>query len=132
MRTQLRRTGTQFSRFAVNNRDIIGFAQREITASAALSKFSLADCVSGPPDHTTGVRGVQRTRQIEGVREQIVAQQHARFVVPACITRVQVTSQSCLVQNIIMDQRGGVDHFHHSSTDQMRVINLAGSLCDQQ
>ena len=80
----------------------------------------------------TGKHVVQRTRQAEGPGEKIIAQEHAGFVVPTGIDRVEMAAHGRLVQHVVVDQRGRVDHLHgRRQEDVVRAKTAAGQPAKQ-
>ena len=65
--------------------------------------------------------------------EEVIAQQDARFVVPADVDRVEVAADGSLVQHVVVDQRGRVDHFHRRGQEDVgRAKTRTGQPAQQQ
>src|SRR5262249_37072050 len=67
------------------------------------------DAVGRLADQPAGLR-VNGAGQVEGVGEQVVAQQDARLVAPAGVDGADVAADGGVVQNVVVHQGGGVDH----------------------
>ena len=125
--------GQQFRRFAVDHVEIIGLGQVEVAALQSLTQFAFADPVRRLTDQPAGAGVVQRAGQVEGVREQVVAEQHGVVNAPAGVDRADVPAHGGAVEDVVVDQRGRVDHLHHGAEDVMgRRDSAAGAGGQQQ
>lgn len=63
---------------------------------------------------------------MERVREQVIAEEHARFVVPAGVHRGDVASRFGFVEHVVMHESGRVNHFDHGAEHAMCVVDRPG------
>ena len=66
------------------------------------------------------------------MRKEVIAQQHAGFIPPTGVDRGEMPPQARLVQNVVVDERGGMDHLHHGSQDQVVWRDRAAGLGREQ
>ena len=118
-RSQPAAAGRQLGCFAVDHAEIILFAQPQVAALHALLQLTFADAIGRLADQAAGL-GIHGARQVEGVREEIVAEQDARLVVPAGVDRGHMPANQGAVQHVVVDERRGVDHFHHGGEGVVR------------
>ena len=112
MGPQAAATRRQGSRLAAHDVVILLLRQAVVAAAFDLAKFAFAHDPAGIVQFATGEHVFQGTGQAEGPGEKIVAQEHAGFVVPAGVDRVEMAAHGRLVQHVVMDERGRVDHLH--------------------
>ena len=120
--------GAQLGRLGFDDRQVLGLGEREVSAAVDLPQLAGADDVGRAADRLAGERRLQRAGQVEGVREQEVADQHAGFVVAAGVDRFAMPAQAGFVQHVVVHQRGGVDHFDHGGQHDVVARDLAGGL----
>lgn len=124
--------GTQFGRLGLDNVEIFRFREAVVAAAADLTQLPLAHDVRRLANRLAGVRRTQRARQIEGMSEQVVTQEHAGFIAPTGVYRVEMPAHAGLIEHIVMDQRGRMDHFHDGCQHQVFVLDRTGRLGRQQ
>ena len=122
----------QFRRFAIDYVEILRLAQIEVAALEHLTQFALANAVGGRADHPAGADIVQRAGEMEGVREQIIAEQHAGLHAPDGVDRGHPATYAGIVEHVVVDQRGRVDHLDHGPQDVMRRRHSAAGAGGQQ
>ena len=66
------------------------------------------------------------------MREQVVAEQDARLDAPAGVDRRHVPAHRGAVEDVVVDQRGRVDHLHHGAEDVVGRRRLAAGAGRQQ
>ncbi len=132
MGSQPATAGAQFGRFVLDDVQIFGLGQREVAAAVDLPQLAGADDIGRPADGLAGEGRLQRAGQGKGVREQKIADQDTGFVVAAGVDRFAMAADGGLVQHVVVDQRGGVDHFHHGGQRDVFVLDLAQRLGRQQ
>ena len=81
--------GAQLGGLGLDDREVLVLGEVEVAAGDRLAQLAFADDVGRLADRAAGEGGVERAGQVEGVREQEVAQQDAGFVVPAGVDRVR-------------------------------------------
>ena len=119
LRAQAAAAGAQRGRFRADDVEIFVLGQVEVPAAADLPQLALAEHPAGVGQHAAGKRAFQRRRQTHRPGVEIVAQQHARFVVPPGVDGFQMTPQRGLVEHVVVDERRGVDHFHDRGEHDM-------------
>ncbi len=110
--TQAARDGGQFGRLALDDREVVAFVEVEVAAMVDLLHFPLADLVGRVADPAAGAGRVERGGQVEGVGEEIVAQQDGRLVAPLGIDGGGMPPDHGLIEHVVMHERGRVDHLH--------------------
>ena len=78
-----------------------------------LNQLAFAERIGHPADSLGQIRVADRRRQMEGVRDEVVAQHHRRLVVIQPIDRLAASSLVRFVKDVVMNQRGHVDHLEH-------------------
>ena len=112
--------------------EVVVFGEVHVAAGDGLAQLAVADDVGGPADRAAGVGALERAGEVEGVREQEVAQQDAGLVVPAGVDRVFVAADGGFVEHIVVDERRGVDHFDHGGERDVFVAQRTDGLAGQQ
>jgi len=120
VRPQPATAGIKSSRLVSDDVQVLLFAQLVVPAIVDLAEFTLAHRLARLADSPASERVVQGAGHANRKGKQIVAQQNTRFVVPTGVDRVQVPPQSRLVQHVVMDERGRMNHLDHRS--QSRVF----------
>ena len=69
---------------------------------------------------------------MEGVGEQVIAQQDGRLVPPLGVDRRGVAADERLVEDVVVDQRRRVDHLDHRGQDRMGGSIAAAGLAGQE
>ena len=70
-------------------------------------------------DPAAGQGRLQRGGQVEGVGEQVVAHQDGRLVAPLGVDRRGVAADHRLVEDVVVDERRGVDHLDDRRQDRV-------------
>ena len=109
VRAQPTTAGRQRGRLAGDDLEIIGLGQIEVAAALDLPQLALAHVPGRLADDPAGKDVVQRTGHAHGPGEQVVAQENAGLVIPAGVDRVEMAADRGFVQDVVVDQRGGVD-----------------------
>ena len=69
---------------------------------------------------------------MEGVGEEVVAQQDGGLVAPLGVDRGGVAADQCLVEDVVVDERGRVDHLDDRRQDRVRGGERAARLAGKQ
>ena len=85
-----------------------------------LLHLALADEVGRAADPAAGERRFERGGQVEGVGEEVVAQQDGRLVAPLGVDRRGVAADHGLVEDVVVDERGRVDHLDDRRQHRVR------------
>ena len=64
--------------------------------------------------------------------KEVIAQEDAGFVVPAGIDRIHVPAEGGFVEHVVVDERGGVDHFHRGRQRQVVAMQPAAGLAREE
>ncbi len=86
-----------------------------------LLHLPLADLVGRAADPAAGQRRLERRRQVEGVGEEVIAQQDRRLVSPLGVDRRGMAADHRLVEHVVVNQRRRVDHLDHRCQDRMAL-----------
>ncbi len=93
-----------------------------------LLHLALADFVGGVADPATGLSRLERGGQVEGVGEEVIAQQYGRLVTPLGIDRRGMATDHGLVEDIVVNESRRVDHLDDRSQDGMGLAERAAWL----
>lgn len=85
-------TCRQGSRLAAHDLVVLLLRQAIVAAAFDLAQFAFAHDPAGVVQFATGEHVFQGTSQAQGAGEQIVAQEHAGFVVPPGVDRVEMAA----------------------------------------
>src|SRR5262249_30493899 len=77
---------------AIDDVEVILFREGEVAAFGDLVQLALADAVGGSTDEGAGP-GVDAAREMEGVREEHVAEQDARLISPTRVDRADMAAE---------------------------------------
>ena len=97
-----------------------------------LLEFAFADHVRCAADPAAGERGLERGGEMKRMREEIIAHQNRRLVSPLGVDGRGVPADEGFVENIIMNKRGGVNHFDDGGEDVMVGPDLAAGSGGEQ
>ena len=100
----------QLGGLPLDDREVRRLVQVEVAAVVDLLHLPLADLVGRVADPSAGAGGVERGRQVEGVGEEVVAQQDGGLVAPLGVDRGGVPADHRLVEDVVVHQGRGVDH----------------------
>src|SRR5690606_11357866 len=82
-----------------------------------LQQFALADGVGRGGNLAADLRQVQRRAQVVRVGNQVVAQHHGRLVAAEAVDGSAAAAEVGLVEDVVVDQRGHVDHLDDGGDD---------------
>ena len=105
-------------RFAIDNLEIGSLVEPPVAAIVVLRQFAFANDVGGVRNQPAGGLAapaciVQAAAQVIGVGNEKIAQKHGGFVAVEVIDRGAPAADFGAVEDVIVYQRGHVDHFHH-------------------
>ena len=122
MRPEPTRNRGQFGGLAANDRKIRLFVELDVAPVVNLLHLSFTHAIGGSTDPTTSECGIERRGEVERVSEKEITHQHRGFVPPFGVDRRGVASHHRFVKDIVMNKRGGVDHFNNRGEHGMIMI----------
>lgn len=120
--------GKQLARLAGNDAKVISFGAGLFQPSGDLVQFSFAGTVSSQPDQPAGFGIAAGGGKVECLGEQVVAEQHTGFGIPATMDRGHMPPQVCVVDHVVMNQRGSMNHLDHCA-EQSCALAAFGPEC---
>lgn len=109
--------GGQFGGFAFDDGEIGGLVEVEVASVVDLLEFPLADAVGGGADPAAGEGGFERGGEVEGVGEEVVAEEDGGLVSPLGVDGGRVPADDGLVEDVVMHEGGRVDHLDDGGED---------------
>ena len=94
-------------------------------APAETKSFAL---IMEDPDAPRGVLTVERTAKMKGVTDEIVSKEHRRHIAILGGHGALTPAFSRRVENVVVDEGGHMDHFHHRGQDVMRRLDRPAGL----
>ena len=122
----------QLRSLAIDNLEVRLFAQIQVAAFLDLRQLPFTDDVCRTADAATGVSCLKAAGEVKRVREQVITEQHAGFVIPAGIHGCHMASGFSVVQHVIMNERRQVNHLNDSTQNFVILTNSAAGLCRQE
>ncbi len=119
--TQPAGDGGQLGRLALDDREVRALVEVEVAAMMDLLHLPLADQVGRPADPAAGQGRFERGGQVEGVGEEIVAQQDGRLVAPLGVDRGGVAADHRLIEDVVVHERRRVDHLDDRRQHRVRA-----------
>ena len=129
---ELAAAGAELGGFGFDDREVVVFGKVHVAAGDGLAELAVADDVGRAADEAAGERALERAGEVEGVGEEEVAQEDAGFVVPAGVDGIDVAADGGFVEDVVVDERGGVDHFDDRGERDVVVAECADRLAGQQ
>ena len=110
---------------AANDLRVDRFGRGEILRGGELQHLPLGDGGGRVGEDIEHVQRAGFDHQLEGAGEEVIAHQHAGFVVPEQVGRGPPAPLAAFVDHIVMQERGGVDELHRRRQLLVRIALVA-------
>src|SRR5687767_654795 len=101
----------QLGGLPVNDLEIAFFGGVRVVRVQQLQDFAFGDFVGRGGHHVHDSHAFQRDHHFEGARVDVIADQHAGFVAPDFVGGVAAAAQLGAIDDVVVEQGGGVDEF---------------------
>jgi hypothetical protein len=124
--------GDQRGGFAGDDVEIGVFVEIEVVAIVNLEQFALADAVGCIGDDLADVGVIDGGAEAGAVGEKKIAQQDGGFVALEMVEGGAFSAHLGLVENVVMNERGDVDHLDDRAQGVMDVAWVSGGAGAQE
>ena len=87
--------------------------------------------IGGVADDAASADIAERAAQMKGVREEIVAEQDAGLIAPTGVDRGDMAAGGGAVENVVVNEGGGVDHFRDHGDVVVNRVRLPERFADE-
>ncbi len=112
--------------FEADNLEVGVFVEVEVCAVVELEELALADGVGGVGECSAASGLVEAGAEVVCVADEVVAEHDGGFVAAEVVDGCAASSDVCVVEDVVVDEGGHVDHFGDGCDDAVWVGEAAG------
>ena len=131
-RPHLASRGEQLGRLAADHREVFVFGRGGILGGRQLHHLAFGDGGGGGRENVECAQRADLDHHPERLAEQEVADQHACLIAPEHARRKLAAPELALVDDVVVQERGGVHEFDRGGELDVSVAGIAGQVCHRQ